>query len=246
MPSSLPALVAGILQSNQAWRIRSAAEYIEKAPIVPAYLIDGELPLDELPGRAVQVVHELVQKLSRLGDAYGNWPLFEAAPYFDLYPAHMRDFCRVEETSHVVRVRLYADLLLPVFRAAERFWVHSFLPAYHAGVGNIQDAFWHHFVHETTPRMVTLLNDAQRAIQKTLNLLTDEIDVLGALGGLEERIQHRPSPCFQLAPGMAQALQRLPREMPTLTLDVIYRRPSKIAPGRSVWLESITGQAQHS
>ena len=244
MPRSLPGLTAAILRTDRAWRVKSAAGRFERAPMVPAYHIDEQLSSYEQGQRAAQVVPELVQKLNRLKEAYGNWPVFDPGPYFDLYPAHLIDFCWVEETPHVLRVRLYADLLLPAFRRAERYWIESFLPAYHAGHnGASTDAFRAHLFDEAMPAMEDLLERAQRVVQDTLDLLRDDLEVLSCLGGLEERIQHRPPPGFSLAPGLSRGLQRLPREMPTLTLDVLHRRPEQPSAGREVWRDYASQQA---
>jgi hypothetical protein len=236
MPNSLPALVAGILASDHVWAVRSCARRFERAPLVPAYQVDAGLPLADQAEQAAQAMIELSQKLFRLEEAYPNWPVFEPGPFFDLYPDHLHDFCRAEETRRVVRVRIYADLLLPAFRDAERYWIDSFLPAYHAGHnGHVMDAFRTHLVEETMPAMERLLDEAEQTITHTLRLLSDRLDVLTYLGGLEERIQHRPRPGATLAPGLSQALQRLPREMPTLTLDALFPRPVEDLPERAGW-----------
>lgn len=239
MPSSLPALVAGILQSDKAWHVRSDAARFESAAIVPAYAVDPVLPVEAQAERVAQAVSELAAKVARLKEAYGSWPLFEPGAYFDLYPAQLISLCRVEETRHIVRVRLYADLLLPAFRAAERVWVESFLPAYHAGFGGsdlADDAFRRHVLAEAAPHLGDLLAEAERGVQATLDVLSDNWPVLSILGGLEERIQHRPAPGARIAAGLPPALQRLPREMPTLVLDTIFPAPRRRPPGAEAWL----------
>ena len=70
----------------------------------------------------------------------------------------------------------------------------------------------------------------------TLARLEDQLDVLALLGGLEERIQHRPPPGTRLAPRLPLELQRLPREMPTLTLDAMFSGPERRPFGRDAWL----------
>lgn len=232
MPSSLPALAAGILQSHIAWNVRPAADWFERTPLVPAYQVDPNLAVVDQPQRAAQAVLELALKLERLEDAYSNWAKFESGPYFDLYPTHAARLCRAEETRSVLRVRLYCDLLLPAFRHAERYWVETFLPAYHAGSGatnqavDESNAFRAYLLDEAMPELARRLHAAEQAIQGTLDILSDSITVLNCLGGLEERIQHRPPPGSHLAPGLTTALQRLPRTMPTLTLDVTIPRPT--------------------
>lgn len=228
MPNSLPALVAGILQSDKVWNVRSAAWRFGRTPLVPAYQIDDELPRAEQATRAAQVLAELTQKLTRLEEAYPNWSQFEPGPYFDLDSHHLGDFCRFEETSTVVRARLYVDLLLPAFRRAERYWVESFLPAFHAGQTSEEaDVFHEHLTSDAFPTLAALVAKAEQVIEATLHLVEDDLEILTHLGGLEERIQHRPPPGTLLASELPPALQRLPREMPTLTLDVMFARSSR-------------------
>lgn len=228
MPYSLPALAASILQSHTAWHERSAAAWFESAPLVPAYQVDGNLTSVEQQRQAAQAVLELAQKLERLSSAYGKWATFAAGPYFDLYPAHAARFCRFEQTQHAVRIRLYGDLLLPAFRQAELYWVENFLPAYHAGVGAADSVFRAYLVEDVMPQLAQQLSAVEQAIQGVLDLLSDSVTVLNFLGGLEERIQHRPRPGARVDPLLPPALQRPPRAMPTLTLDAMLPRPEPL------------------
>ncbi len=228
MPRSLPALASGIVQSDRTWWVRSAAARFEQAPLVPAYHVDPELDGEGQQRRAAQVLAELAPKLARLSEAFPHWQVFEPGPYFDLYDGHLGHFCRVEETHSAVRVRLYADLLLPAFRRAERYWVETFLPAYHAaqaspnGTGrHSADPFGAYLVDEVVPELVARLRLAEASIEGTLGVLGTNLELLNFLGGLEERIQHRPR---AVAPGLPPGLQRLPRQMPTLTLDAWFTR----------------------
>lgn len=243
MPKSLPALAAGILQSNQVWRVRSDAARFEIEYPPPAYHIDDELKERAQSERLAQAVAELAQKLARLKHAYGAWPVFDPGAYFDLYPCHLASFSRVEETPQIVRVRLYADLLAPAYRAAERYWVESFLPAYHAGFGgDAIDAFRSHLHDEAMPTLIRLLDEAVNVVQGALDLLASNLEAVSVLGGLEERIQHRPRPGATIAPGLPAGLQRLPRTMPTLTLDVILPAPEQRPIGGEVWMDFVAQQ----
>ncbi|MCB0201008.1 MAG: hypothetical protein KDI03_13140 [Anaerolineae bacterium] len=237
MPSSLPSLVAGILRSDHLWHVRSDGARFEAAGLTPAYDLESSLPIDAQAERAAQIVAELARKMQRLPDAFAWWPVFEPGPYFDLYSSQIHSFCRVEELRSAVRIRLYADLLLPAFRRAERFFIETFLPAYHAGTGFApDDAFSQNLVDHAIPDMIELLGEAELAVAGTLTRLEDQLDVLVLLGGLEERIQHRPPPGTRLAPRLPMGLQRLPREMPTLTLDAMFAGPDRRAHGRDAWL----------
>lgn len=237
MPGSLPALASGILQSHRAWIVHSTAAAFERVPLVPAYQIDEDLAPEAQEARVAQAVGELAQKLGRLAEAYGWWPVFDPGAYFDLYSGHMPLLCRHEETQTMVRVRLYCDLLLPAFRRAERYWVETFLPAYSAGAGeHAEDAFGAYLVDEAIPELAARLDAAERGVRGVLDRLSGSVEVLNYLGGLEERIQSRPAPGAGIAPGLPRSLQRLPRQMPTLTLDLMFSRPQEPAftfdPGR--------------
>ena len=237
MPSSLPALAAAILRSDRLWHVRSDGARFEAGGLTAAYNLDTGLPVEAQAERAAHLVAELARKLERLPDAFAWWPLFEPGPYFDLYSAQIHSFCRVEELRSVVRVRIYADLLLPAFRRAEHYFIQTFLPAYHAAASDAaDDAYSQNLANNAIPGMNERLRDAELAVAGTLARLEDQLDVLVLLGGLEERIQHRPPPGTRLAPRLPMELQRLPREMPTLTLDAMFSGPERRPYGRDAWL----------
>lgn len=241
MPRSLPALAAGILQSHQAWTVRSDAARLEMEPLPPVYHTGEALAGAADAERVARAVAELAQKLARLKHAYAAWPVFDPGAYFDLHSCHLAGLCRVEETQQIVRVRLYADLLAPAFRAAERYWVETFLPAYLAGsLIDAAGAYRDHLTDEAMPTLARLLDDAVDVVQGALDLLAGNLEVVSCLGGLEERIQHRPRPGATLAPDLPAALQRLPRAMPTLTLDTIFPAPVERPVGREAWMDFAT------
>jgi len=234
-------LAAGILQSHQAWTVRSDVARLESEPLPPVYHVDDALAAAAQAERVAQAVAELAQKLTRLKYAYAAWPLFDSGAYFDLHPCHLASLCRVEETRNIVRVRLYSDLLAPAFRAAERYWATTFLAAYHAGSPVDAAGVYRDYLHDQAmPALAQLLAEAVDLVQGTLDLLAGNLEVISLLGGLEERIQHRPRPGATLAPGLPASLQRPPRAMPTLTLDVIFPAPEERPVGREIWLDFAT------
>lgn len=244
MPRSLPALAAGILQSNQAWRVQSDAARLDSEPLPPVYYTDSTLSATAEAERVAQTVSELAQRLARLPQAYQAWPVFHAGAYFDLHHGQIAALSRVEETRHIVRVRLYADLLAPAVRAAERYWVETFLPAYHAGAAaEAADAFRQHLYEEAVPTLTARLQHAAAVVQGALDHATQDVTVLAMLGGLEERIQHRPRSGTRVAAGLPVSLQWLPRSMPTLTLDLIFSAPLERPLGREAWLRFEQTQA---
>ena len=221
--------------------MRSDAARLEAESLPPVYHSDEALAGAAPASQVARAVAELAQKLARLKHAYPAWPLFDPGAYFDLYPCHLASLIRVEETRRIVRVRLYADLLAPAFRAAERCWVERFLPAYHAGsTAEAAAVYRDHLADEATPALASLLDEAVDVVQAALDLLAGNLEVVSLLGGLEERIQHRPQPGSTLAPGLPLSLQRLPRAMPTLTLDVIFPAPEARPIGREVWMDFAT------
>lgn len=221
--------------------MRSDAARLELAPLPPVYHVDEDLAAAAQGERVAQAVAELAQKLARLRHAYAAWPLFDPGAYFDLQPCHLASLCRVEETPQIVRVRLYADLLAPAFRAVERCWIEAFLPAYHAGAAAGADSVYRdHLADEAMPTLARQLGEAVDVVQNALDLLAGNLEVISLLGGLEERIQHRPRPGMTLAPGLPAALQRMPRALPTLTLDVIFPAPEARPVGREIWLDFAT------
>lgn len=241
MPRSLPALAAGILQSHQAWTVRSDAARLEAEPLPPVYHSDEALAGAAQAERVARTAAELAQRLARLKNAHAAWPVFDPGAYFDLYPCHLASLCRVEETQQIVRVRLYADLLAPAVRAAERYWIETFLPAYHAGsTAEAAAVYRDNLADEATPALAGLLDEAVDVVQTALDLLAGNLEVVSLLGGLEERIQHRPRPGATLAPGLPASLQRLPRVMPTMTLDLIFPAPVERPVGREVWMDFAT------
>lgn len=230
-------MAAGILQSHQAWTVRSDAARLELEPLPPVYHVDETLATAAQAERVAQAVAELAQKLARLRHAYAAWPLFDPGAYFDLHPCHLASLCRVEETRNIVRVRLYADLLAPAFQMAERHWVEAFLPAYHAGSpGDAAGVYRDSLHHQAMPQLAHRLDAAVDVVQGALDALAGNLEVISLLGGLEERIQHRPRPGAAMAFGLPVSLQRLPRALPTLTLDAIFPTPEERPVGREIWL----------
>jgi hypothetical protein len=227
--------------------VRSDAARLEDEPLPPVYHADETLAAAAQAERVARAVAELAQKLARLKYAYAAWPIFDPGAYFDLYPCHLASLCRLEETQQIVRVRLYADLLAPALRAAERYWIETFLPAYHAGSTSEAAAVYRdHLADEAMPAMAGLLDGAVDVVQRTLDLLAGNIEVVSLLGGLEERIQHRPRPGMILAPGLPAALQRLPRAMPTLTLDLIFPAPEARPVGAEAWMDYLKEHITHA
>ena len=96
----------------------------------------------------------------------------------------------------------------PSARPSASGW-SPFLPAYHAGYGGSElgdDAFRQHMLEEAAPALGSLLAEAERGVQATLDVLSDNWPVLSILGGLEERIQHRPAPGVRIAAGLPLVL----------------------------------------
>jgi hypothetical protein len=186
---------------------------------------------------AAHTVGEIADKLRRLAQAYGEWSPFDAPAYFDLYPRHARLFLSVSERVSSVHVTFYADLLLPSFRRAERYWATEFFPAYQAGRPRAKlraedSAYATHFHQIAQPKMVAYWQRAQGVIRQVRAQLSDDITFLAATGGAEERAFWQrswpPQPPRGLDPRLLPSLE----SVPSLTLTVSFPLPAHRQPGR--------------
>ena len=167
--------------------------------------------------RIAEGVSILADRLHRLPRAYPYWRPFDAASYFDLYPEQVQALVRMERLGATLDVTIYADLLSPAFRRAERFWATEFCPAFFAaGEG---DAFARHFQQRTLPGMQRRLQEARDEIALAAEILyqRDDIAFLAVSAALDERITHQ-----HRLPEDDPALIDLYHRLPTLTLSRSY------------------------
>ncbi len=215
MLRSLPALKQALLQIESVERAGSVAAAFEAADLVCAYRVANGVPIEQEARAVASAVITLADRLARLESAYAYWQPFEPGPYFDLRPEQAALMCEVEESAGFVRVRLYADLLVPSFRAAERLYSQEFLPAMQVGamasrIAHIAEA--RQAVQALWPLLQARLRRAEEVIRlaTTLLLQTGDVSFLAAWGAAEERRRV----------GKTRAAHA-----PTLTLDYQFPRP---------------------
>ncbi|MCD6290706.1 MAG: hypothetical protein J7M34_09415, partial [Anaerolineae bacterium] len=172
---------------------QSAAAAFEAADLVPAYRVRETEDVGREARLLASAVAILAERVVRLENAYGRWRPFEPGPYFDLRPQHAALMCEIEERGNLVHVRLYADLLSPSVRAAERFCVEQFFPAVRsastgtsmgsaiARLNELREQIW--------PKMQARLARVEQVLTKTVSILTESGHVcfMVAWGAAEER-----------------------------------------------------------
>ncbi len=184
---------------------------------MPAYRAPERGDHHTVARRIADGVSILAERLQRLPRAYPNWHPFDPAAYFDLFPEQVAALVRIERLGATLDVTIYADLLSPAFRRAERFWAQEFCPAYFASGQN--DAFDHHFQQRTLPAMQRRLQEAREEIALAADILFQRGDVafLSVSAALDERISH-----LHRLPQQDPALLDIYHNLPTLTLSRSY------------------------
>ena len=177
---------------------------------MPAYRAPERGDPQVVARRIAEGVSILADRLHRLPHAYPHWHPFDPAAYFDLYPEQVPAVVRIDRLGATLDVTLYADLLSPAFRRAERFWAIEFCPAFFAA--GQDDAFEQHFQQRTLPAMQRRLQDAREEIARVWEWLYQRGDIafLAVSAALDERITHA---------------HRLPEDDPGL-IDLYYNLPT--------------------
>ena len=216
MPHSLPALASFIAQPEKSWPCHSIVVQCLNRPFVPAYRAPEQADKSVVARRIAEGVAILAERLRRLPRAYPHWHRFDPAAYFDLHPRQVTAMVRIEALGATLDVTLYADLLSPAFRRAERFWAREFCPAYFAA--GQKDAFDAHFWQRILPGMQRRLQDAREEIALAGELLfaRGDITFLAASAASDERASHQ-----HRIPD-DQELISLYHDIPTLTLRRSY------------------------
>lgn len=252
---SIPGLAAA-LRSTDRWHfLRSTTQSLHSASLAPVYQIGSagkavdslQLTVEEEVAAAVESLQPITDRLRRLAMAYGEWAEFDPDAFFDLFPAQSRCLVRVSEGVRTVHVSFYTDLLLPSFQQTERFWSHSFVPAYQAARPGILDLesespFLRHFRQEIHPQLVTCWQRTLTVAEGVRQLLTNDLAFLATLAGEEERYRWRAY-WGQAAPGLDPSLLSELAQLPTLTLSTTFPLPAYRQPGRTrrlrrTWLRS--------
>ena len=183
---------------------------------MPAYRAPERADKVIVARRIAAGVAILAERLRRLPGAYPHWHRFDPAAYFDLHPRQAEAMVRIETLGATLDVTLYADLLSPAFRRAERFWAREFCPAYFAA--GQKDVFDAHFWQRILPAMQRRLQEAREEITLAGELLFSQGDVtfLSVSAANDERASHQ-----HRIPD-DQELISLYHDIPTLTLRRSY------------------------
>lgn len=217
LPHSLPALTSLIAQPETSWPCHSIVDLYLHRPFVPAYRAPeyGEQAL--VARRIANGVAILAERLRRFSRSYPHWHRFDPAPYFDLFPDQAAALVRIDVLGATLDITIYADMLSPAFRRAERFWAQAFCPAWFASGRN--DAFDSHFYQHTLPAMQRRLQEARAEIAQAGDILyrRDDITFLASSAALDERAAHQ-----HRLPADDKAIRSLFHHIPTLTLRRSY------------------------
>lgn len=234
--TSVPALAAALRLTGCDRYSQPLDVLFQRERLVPMYRIRRLAPHAEAEA-AVHVLGEVADRLRRLGAAYGEWREFDPCAYFDLLPAQAHRLVRISERVATVHVTFFADLLLPSFRAAERYWIEEFCPAYRQMTHSL--AFINEplpavnrFQSAVQPRMVEHWLALQETIEEARRLLAHDAAFLSANGSADERARWRQvwrePPAAGIDPNLLPSLPSLS----TLTLSVDFPLPARRQPGR--------------
>lgn len=193
------------------------------------YRINGATVNSEIDA-ASRVMGEVVERMRRLNDAYGEWRLFDIPAYFDLTESQAVSLVRIRERVSTVHVTFYADLLLPSFQQLLSYWSQTFAPAYQQ-MSQSADAYTL-FLTEVQPAMIEQWQRLLTVITQSRRLLLEDVSFLAANGGQEERAQWRHWWERPPAPGLDPRLTPELGQLPTLTLSLDFPLPAHRQPHR--------------
>jgi len=233
---SLPGLAAGIRQTDHFALPVSVAAILEQGVLVPVYQVEGDTAEREASA-AAETIGVVADKLRRMMAAYGEWSVFDAPAYFDLYPAQTALLLHISERVSTVHVTFYADLLLPSFRRAERIWAEEFFPAYQAArpfTRHIRhsSAYSTHFTEIDQPKLLAYWERLWAVVTAARTILSEDIGFLASSGGNDERNRWRAVWQKAPAPGLDARLLPPLETIPTVTLTVEFPLPGYRQPGR--------------
>jgi len=194
---------------------------------VPAYRAPEQSDKAITARNIAEGVAILAERLRRLPQAYPYWHRFDPAAYFDLHPQQVAAMVRIEALGATLDVTIYADLLSPAFRRAERFWANEFCPAWFAS--GQKDAFDAHFWQRTLPAMQRRLQAAREEIALAGEQLFSRgnITFLSLSAASDERASH------QHRIPEDETLISLYHNIPSLTLRRSYDILEMMAPEAS-------------
>lgn len=197
--------------------------------LVPMYRI-GAADVDTESEAASRVIGEIVERMRRLTDAYGEWQHFDISAYFDLTKSQTARLVRISERVSTVHVIFYTDLLLPTFQQTVHFWARHFVPAYQQMPQRATD--YQDFFTVVQPAMIEHWQRLFTVITQTRRLLLEDVSFLAASGVQEERMRWRHWWDSAPVPGLDTRLLPEWGQIPTLTLSLDFPLPSHRQPHR--------------
>ncbi len=237
---SVPALAAALRQTDRHAFVRSAADTLLADELVQSYRVGAgdlsDLSSEREAEMAAQTVAQILDRIQRLAGAYGEWQEFDPCAYFDLHAAQADLLVQISERVSTVHVVFHADLLLPSFQTAERFWSQRYLAAYQSAGPDLRrgrsSPYAQDFLTAVQPQMVDLWQGAVSVVQKTRAILIDDLSFLAATGGEAERYRWHKVWQGATPDQMDPALLPPFNQLPTLTLSTTFPLPSSRQPGR--------------
>ena len=196
--------------------------------------------------QAAGVIERVIDRIQRLGTAYGEWLDFDAGAYFDLHPASVTRLVRISERVNTVHINFYADLLLPAFCELAQFFTTDFVATYRTAHGvSAEDASrtgeaptgddgseFQRFYEITQPTMLECWERTRNTIQATREILAESPGYLMTNGTREEQIHWGKDWLTTAMAGLEPALTPALAEVPTLTLSFDFPLPAYRQPGR--------------
>lgn len=218
---SVPALAAALRDLERAPPLAAFPPDFELRVLAPMYRV-AEHDLQEEGHDAARLAAEIAERLRRLRTAYGEWPVFEPSPYFDLTAVQTTALVRIVERVATVHVVFFVDALLPSFRRLAALVAHAVQPAARAGTMSPDLRFellqqWQHL---------------QAVMAHARTQVREDVGYLAANGAEDERARWRTywqQPSTALLP--PELLPEL-ASVPTLTLGVDFPLPAFRQPGR--------------
>jgi hypothetical protein len=218
---SVPALAAALRNLERTAPLAVFPPDFELRALAPMYRV-AEHSAQEEGQDAARLAVELAERLRRLRTAYGEWPVFEPSPYFDLTAVQTTALVRIAERVATVHVVFFVDALLPSFRRLVDYSAQTMQPAMLAGTVSPDLRF------ELLQRWQYL----QAVLAHAHTQVREDVGYLAANGADDERARWRTH-------WQQPATALLPRELlpelagvPTLTLGVDFPLPAFRQPGR--------------
>ena len=226
---SVPALAAALRQMGRGDQQFVFVPLPSPPKLSPMYRISSETMMLEAQS-AARVVGDIAERMRRLRAAYGEWQEFDVAAYFDLPADFSNEAVRIVERVSTVHILVFADLLLPSFQDAARYWTTMVMPTY----AHLDDLPEHYqrFIQEIQPTMLARWEQLLSVLRMTRDHLLEDIGFLTTSGAEDERMRWqslwRIPPIAELNAALTPELTKIP----TLTLALDFSLPAQRQPGR--------------